>query len=80
MKMIAQELKRLEMRPHQVRSESIQDSEAKEKILYLLSRFKAHGQKHIDIIDLKNRLHLPVEQIENIMERLEKEGRVKSDE
>lgn len=80
MNVIAQELKRLEMRPHQTRSGSIQDGEAKEKVLYLLSQFKAHGQKHVDIIDLKDKLHLPVEQIENIMEQLEKEGRVKADE
>lgn len=52
----------------------ISDSEAEEKIKSYLIDLKKKGIKKVSIIDIIERLHLPAEQIDKIMEKLKNNG------
>jgi len=54
----------------------VDDEEAEMQIEDLIKRFKSQSIKNIDIIDIISKLNLPIEQIEKIMTKLEKEKRV----
>lgn len=52
----------------------ISDEEAKVQIENLIKRLKSQNIKNIDMIDITNELNLPIEQVEKIMTKLEKEN------
>ena len=54
----------------------VDDEEAEMQIEDLIKRFKLQNIKNIDIIDIISKLNLPIEQIEKIMIKLEKEKRI----
>lgn len=49
---------------------------AKGILVKTIEKFKLGGIKEIDIIDLYNETHLPISQINEVMDELEKEGKV----
>lgn len=49
------------------------DKEAKVQIENLIKQFKSQNIENIDIIDITRNLNLPIEQVERIMAKLEKE-------
>ncbi|MEK6891466.1 MAG: hypothetical protein AABX03_05005 [Nanoarchaeota archaeon] len=51
----------------------LSDEEAKMQIQDLIKRFKLQGLKNIDVIDITNKLNIPIAQVEKIMSELEKE-------
>ena len=57
----------------------VSKSEAKIIITKVIEQFKSNGLKEIDIIDLHNKTLLPFSQINNVMDELEKEGKVTED-
>ncbi len=58
----------------------ISDKEAKMQIENLIKKFKSQNITNIDMIDITTELNLPIEQVEKIMNELEKEKRVKQNE
>lgn len=61
------------------REMSVSKSEAKRIITKVIEQFKSNGLKEIDIIDLHNKTLLPFSQINEVMDELEKEGKVTED-
>lgn len=59
------------------REETVGDREAKASIKHYLEELKRKGGKKVGIIDLLSQFSYPAQQIERVMEKLEKEGRVK---
>ena len=55
---------------------SIPDDEAKMRIQTLIKQMKEEGIKKIDMLDIITKLNLPVEQVEKVMTKLEKENLV----
>ncbi|MBU2458747.1 MAG: hypothetical protein KKB29_00060 [Nanoarchaeota archaeon] len=51
----------------------INDAEAEIRVKDLVNRFKSQDKKEIDMVDIVNELNLPLDQIEKIMLKLEKE-------
>lgn len=54
----------------------VQRIDAKKIVTETLSAFKSSGITEIDVIDLHNKTHLPISQINDIMNELESEGAV----
>ena len=54
----------------------VPDSEAKKIVLKAIDGFKSAGVGDVDIIDLHEKTRLPVFQINEIMDDLEKDGKV----
>lgn len=61
------------------REETVNDNIARYNIRAYLKEAKQQGQKEIGIIELLSKFNYPSEQIERVMERLEKEGVVKEE-
>ena len=54
--------------------QEVSDEEAEIQIKECLTEIKKKGQKYVTFIDFYTALHLPPEQINRVMEKLEKEG------
>ena len=61
------------------REEKVADKVAKAEIRKFLKALKGSGAKKVSIIDLLAKSSYPSQQIERVMEKLEKEGVVKED-
>ena len=61
------------------REETVSDKEAKFNIKCHLKELKKKGGKKVGIIDLLSQFSYPAQQIERVMEKLEKEGVVKEE-
>lgn len=61
------------------RKETVNDNIARHNIQAYLKEAKQQGQKEIGIIELLSKFNYPSEQIERVMESLEKEGVVKEE-
>lgn len=74
-----QELKKevRELRSGRAQEVHVSDLTAERDILGFITLFREKGRKSVNILDLRQSLHLPVEQIDRIMMKLEKEGLVK---
>lgn len=57
---------------------SLTEKQATEKIVKYLKEKKIQGHGRIEIFDISCNLKIPSEQVENILEKLEKEGVVNS--
>ncbi len=62
------------------RSRNLPDEIAEKEILFLLENSKKEKITNINIIEIMQKLRLPAEQIERIMEKLEKAGKVRENE
>ncbi|MBI2141123.1 hypothetical protein HYU16_01735 [Candidatus Woesearchaeota archaeon] len=62
-----------------VREETVSDNVAKTSIKRYLKELKKSGGKKVGIIDMLSKFSYPSQQIERVMERLEKDGIVKED-
>jgi len=53
---------------------------AEKQVIQLLKAFKTMGKEKINILEIAHQLNLPVNQIDEILEKLEKEGIIKGTE
>lgn len=61
------------------REETVSDKEAKVSIKRYLKELKKKGEKKVGIIELLSQFSYPAQQIERVMEKLEKERMVKEE-
>ncbi|MBI2175792.1 hypothetical protein HYU40_00385 [Candidatus Woesearchaeota archaeon] len=61
------------------REETVSDNIAKASIKEYLKELKKSGGKKVGIIDLLSKFSYPPQQIERVMEKIEKEGLVKEE-
>ena len=57
----------------------INDDEASERIIDLIKQFKSNKKMKIDVIDILTKFKIPPDQLERIMNKLEKEGIILSE-
>ncbi len=65
------------LKSHILITETLNDYNAEKKIRELINEFRTEGKKNISILDLIYSLHIPMEQANKIMEKLQREGFVK---